>query len=195
MGSASATLAIAAAVAAVGCRTGSAAAPATVAPATVAPAAVAPAGQPAALDDVTWLAGSWLGDGGGAERAGERWAVDAGRLVGLGYTYERSDCERVPHGTGGMGGSSCAPCPLEPAITEMLEIVERDGVLVYVATPRGQARTDFVITEVGPTHLVAENPAHDFPTRIEYRLDSAAGALHVVASSPSRRLELHLRGR
>jgi hypothetical protein len=193
MCSTSTSLAIAAVVVAMGCRPGSAAAPPpVVAPAAVPPAA-APAPPPAALDDVAWLAGTWLADG--AERGGERWSVDAGRLVGLGFTYERSDCERVAHGSGGMGGSSCSPCPLEPAITEVLEIVEREGVLVYVATPRGQVRTDFVITEVGPTHLVAENPAHDFPTRIEYRLDPAAGALHVVASSPSRRLELHLRGR
>ena len=44
-----------------------------------------------------------------------------------------------------------------------------DGSLVYVARPSGQAQAEFRLVEHAPGQLVFENPAHDFPTRIEYR--------------------------
>ena len=43
------------------------------------------------------------------------------------------------------------------------------GELVFVAQPQGQAATEFRVAEHAPGVLAFENPAHDFPTRIEYR--------------------------
>lgn len=52
---------------------------------------------------------------------------------------------------------------------ELLRIVVRDGGLVYIADPSGQARTEFPATEVSEDILTFENPAHDFPKKIQYR--------------------------
>ena len=51
-------------------------------------------------------------------------------------------------------------------------LVLRGGAngLEYVAKPSGQAETIFTATRVARHEAVFENPAHDFPTRITYRL-------------------------
>lgn len=64
---------------------------------------------------------------------------------------------------------------------EYLRIVEREGGLVYAAQPGGAPKTDFVLTEFGPTEAggkraVFDNPRHDYPKRIVYEL-SADGKL------------------
>lgn len=43
------------------------------------------------------------------------------------------------------------------------------GELVFIAQPQGQAMTEFRVAEHAPGVLAFENPAHDFPTRVEYR--------------------------
>ncbi len=59
---------------------------------------------------------------------------------------------------------------------EYLRIVERDGGLVYIAQPGGAAPTEFVLTDLGATAAVFENPRHDSPQCIAYEL-SAEGFL------------------
>ena len=64
---------------------------------------------------------------------------------------------------------------------EYLRIVEREGGLVYAAQPGGAPKTEFVLTEFGPTEAggrraVFDNPRHDYPKRIVYEL-SADGKL------------------
>jgi len=58
------------------------------------------------------------------------------------------------------------------AAFEFLRVVERDGGLVYVAQPGGAPATEFVLTELGTTRAVFENPRHDFPQRIVYELSA-----------------------
>ena len=59
----------------------------------------------------------------------------------------------------------------DKAAFEYLRIQEdREGV-VYYASPGGKPPTPFRLTEVDESHAVFENPEHDFPKRIEYRLD------------------------
>ena len=57
--------------------------------------------------------------------------------------------------------------------SEYLRIDTRDGTdsLQYTAMPSGQSLTVFTASLVEPRHVVFENPAHDFPQRIIYRLD------------------------
>ena len=43
------------------------------------------------------------------------------------------------------------------------------GEMVFIAQPSGQAPTEFRVTEHAPGLLAFENPAHDFPSRVEYR--------------------------
>lgn len=56
-----------------------------------------------------------------------------------------------------------------PAFWEQLRIEAVDGVLTYVATPKGQATTAFALAELGPHTVTFANPEHDFPQRITYR--------------------------
>jgi hypothetical protein len=58
---------------------------------------------------------------------------------------------------------------------EFLRIAERDGGLVYIAQPGGAAPTEFVLTELGGTRAVFENPRHDYPKRIVYALSAEGG--------------------
>lgn len=87
-----------------------------------------------------------------------------------------------------QGEGGCPPGYVE---TEKLSILERGGALLYVASPIRQARTEFTITTLGADHFVAENPAHDFPTRIEYH--HVGDGLRVVVSGPDRRFEVAFR--
>ncbi len=52
---------------------------------------------------------------------------------------------------------------------EYLRIEWQGGVASYVAQPQGQPPVRFVQTAGGPDWAKFENPAHDFPKRVEYR--------------------------
>ncbi len=54
---------------------------------------------------------------------------------------------------------------------EMIVLREQGHQLAYVAHPSGQVPATFLSTRVTATELVFENPAHDFPQQIGYRLD------------------------
>lgn len=131
------------------------------------------------LEDIAWLLGTW--ESRDDEPAGERWVRSAHGFVGSGYVIPPGECS---------DDAAEAPCAAEPVETESLELIERDGGLIYIATPRSQARTEFAVTELDAAHLVAENPEHDFPSRIEYRRTPIG--LHVIVSSSERSFTLDL---
>lgn len=115
----------------------------------------APEGSPAATLD--WMIGTWVSEDEGRVTA-ERWCVgEGGALLGDSRTVADG---RVVH-------------------TETLRIEGRGESLVYVASPSGQATTEFVgAARCGSDVLTGncarsceatfENPAHDFPTSITY---------------------------
>jgi len=119
----------------------------------------------AAIGDVAWLAGAWVGTrgDGGTTSIEERWSPPLGGAM---LAVSRSV----------RGGKM--------TMFEYLRIVERDGGLVYLAQPGGAKATEFVLTELvtgkgtetGGTRAVFENPRHDYPNRIVYEL-SAEGSL------------------
>jgi hypothetical protein len=101
---------------------------------------------PASVEDLAWLAGSW-GFEDGARRYEEHWTgPDGGTMLGMSRTV--------------AGGRTVAH--------EFLRIDERDGRLVYTASPSGQRTASFTSTEVSGDRVVFENPEHDFPTRVIY---------------------------
>jgi hypothetical protein len=102
----------------------------------------------AALADLAWLTGNWSGRNGASELE-ERWTKPAGGAM-LAVSRTIKDSKMVGF--------------------EFLRIVERDGGLVYIAQPGGRPPTDFVATEVASRRVSFENPSHDFPKRIEYKL-------------------------
>lgn len=55
---------------------------------------------------------------------------------------------------------------------EFLRIEQRDSKLIYIAQPAGASKpTEFASTRVSATEVVFENPAHDDPKKISYRVD------------------------
>jgi hypothetical protein len=115
-----------------------------------------PAPAKAAMDDLAWLTGAWVGSrgAGGATSIEERWSPPlGGAMLGVSRT--------VSHG--------------KMSAFEYLRIVERDGGLVYIAQPGGAAPTEFVLTELSTTRAVFDNPRHDYPKRIVYELSAEGG--------------------
>ncbi len=103
-----------------------------------------------------WLAGAWVGSRGegAATTFEERWSPPlGGSMLAVSRTVSR----------GKMVGF------------EFLRVVERDGGLVYIAQPGGKTPTEFVLSELGPTRAVFENPRHDYPKRIVYELSADGG--------------------
>lgn len=115
----------------------------------------------AAIADLAWIAGAWVGTRSSGSSIEERWSPPlGGAMLAVSRTVNTS---------GRM------------AAFEYLRIVERDGGLVYAAQPGGAPKTEFVLTEFGPTQAgghraVFDNPRHDYPKRIVYEL-SADGTL------------------
>ncbi len=115
----------------------------------------------AAIADVAWIAGAWVGTRSSASSMEERWSPPlGGAMLAVSRTVNTS-------------GKMVA--------FEYLRIVEREGGLVYAAQPGGAPKTEFVLTEVGATgaggkRAVFDNPRHDYPKRIVYEL-SADGKL------------------
>ena len=99
------------------------------------------------LDDLQWLAGHWTGTDGGVEME-ELWTVPKGGMM-LGIHRDVASSR--------------------PAFFEYLRIEEREHAVVYIASPRGQGATEFVLTLINEQTAVFENPDHDFPRKITYR--------------------------
>ena len=107
----------------------------------------------ASIEDISWLAGNWVG-GGGTSAIEERWSpARGGSILGVSRTIRR---ERM-------------------SAFEYLRIIEREGGLVYIAQPGGRPATEFVLTEIGEHRAVFENPRHSSPQRIVYELLEEGG--------------------
>jgi hypothetical protein len=55
---------------------------------------------------------------------------------------------------------------------EFMQIRAQEGKVVYIAKPSGQPEATFTATTIGPREAIFENPAHDFPQRVIYRLQA-----------------------
>ncbi len=103
----------------------------------------------ASISDLAWLSGCWAAidqDTG----SGEQWMPPAGGTM-LGMSRTVSDGETVAF--------------------EFIRIVSTgDGGLVFIASPSGQNTTGFALVSVTDHEVIFENPDHDFPQRIIYRL-------------------------
>ena len=106
--------------------------------------------------DLAWMAGCWQSLA-GEPGSGEHWSPPAGgTLIGSGRTIK--DSKTVAH--------------------EFLVIKETDdGGLVYVAAPAAQTGTVFFLSLLREKEVIFENPQHDFPQRIMYRLHESGKLL------------------
>ena len=58
---------------------------------------------------------------------------------------------------------------------------DEQGGIQYVAKPSGQPEASFKLVKSGPKEVVFENPTHDFPQKISYRLEPDGSLLAELA--------------
>jgi hypothetical protein len=127
-----------------------------------APAQAAPKASALALEDVAWLAGHWREQAEGAVTE-ELWMPPRGGVM-LGLNR-------------GLQGE-------RKASFEYLRLETDAQGVVYQASPGGAAPTPFRLTAADASHAVFENPAHDFPKRIEYRLAGDVLTASIAGDQP-----------
>jgi hypothetical protein len=129
------------------------------------------ASYPGPLHDLDWLAGCWRG-GEGNVLIEETWtepAVD--RMLATGRTLDVATGRTIAF--------------------EFLRIEARGDRLVYIALPRGRGETAFPATVMEKQRLRFENPEHDDPKVIEYRLDADGTLVTRVEGSRVEEIRLH----
>jgi hypothetical protein len=124
---------------------------------------------PPTVSDVSWMAGCWT-------------IALPGRTVTEFW---------LPPAGGTMIGVSRTVVKEKTAEYEFLLLRTGAGGLEYVATPSRQAQTIFKATKVASGEAVFENPAHDFPTRITYRLtgDALAATIDGMMNGKPRAID------
>ncbi|HKG95450.1 MAG TPA: DUF6265 family protein [Gemmatimonadaceae bacterium] len=141
-----------------------------------APAAARAQGA-ARADSLGWLAGCWQLSV-GTRVVDEQWmAPRGGEMLGMSRTVAAGATREY----------------------EFLRIYARGDTLIYAARPSGQPPAEFRATTVSAREVAFENPQHDFPQRVGYRLqppdslvayiEGTAGGKRRVVSYPYRRVE------
>lgn len=104
---------------------------------------------PASISDLAWLSGCWAANN-QEVGSGEQWMAPAG---------------------GTMFGMNRTVRDTKTVAFEFIRIVEQgDGDLVFIASPSGQSTASFSLVSLNEREVIFENPDHDFPQRIIYRL-------------------------
>jgi len=101
------------------------------------------------VDSLAWLAGCWQADKGDAG-SGEHWLAPAGgTMFGVSRTVKNGKTVQF----------------------EFMQLrTNANGKLVFIALPSGQKETTFVATAASADSVTFENPQHDFPQKVSYRL-------------------------
>ncbi len=102
------------------------------------------------VNDLGWLKGCWRASGNGRE-INEHWmAPGGGTMLGMSRTVVNGRAVEF----------------------EFIQLRQGDGGEVYFdAKPSGQEPASFKLTRGGRREAVFENPEHDFPQKIVYRLE------------------------
>ena len=126
------------------------------------------AASPAAtVDDLGWLAGDWVSEADGRWTE-ESWAAPRGGMM--------IGCSRAGRGD----------------VLREFEFIrvarEDDGALAYVAMPQGRAPVAFALVRHDAASATFENPAQDYPQRIEYarRGDTLTATISKIDGSKAR---------
>ena len=102
------------------------------------------------INDLSWLTGCWEANIRGRE-VNEQWMKPGGGIMlGMARTVSQ-----------GKAG--------EFEFTQIRE--DKDGAIYYVAKPYAQSEASFKLVKLQNNEAVFENPQHDFPQRIIYRLE------------------------
>lgn len=104
------------------------------------------------LDDLAWIAGSWMERKDGTDTE-EHWLpAKGGMLIAVNRTVK----------------------PGKATTFEYLRIELADGKPVYLTSPDGRPAEEFKSVEQSANRIVFENPAIEFPRRILYWRDGDA---------------------
>lgn len=127
--------------------------------------------KPASIDQLSWMSGCWASDGAEAG-SGEQWMRPAGgEMLGMSRFVR--------------GGKAVA--------FEFTRIFENEtGSLTFFAAPSGQASHTFDLAILSASEVVFEDPEHDFPQRILYRLvepDRMLGRIEGVSKGEQRAVD------
>jgi hypothetical protein len=128
---------------------------------------------PRLIDRVAWLQGCWQTTTPG-RTVEEIWiAPKGGSMIGISRTIQ--------------GDALTAH--------EMILLRDQGGRLAYEAHPSGQPPATFLSTTIGTSEIVFENPKHDFPQQIGYRLNGDALLAWIAGTKngKSRRVEFPYR--
>lgn len=124
---------------------------------------------------------AWAGASDCASLSAARWLLGDWVAGGEKSVYHESWAELGPQTFEGTG-SEHAMLDGKAIGTESLRLVEMTGRVFYIAkVAHNELPVAFRLTECGADRLVFENPAHDFPRRLEYRLETS-GTLAVGVS-------------
>ena len=130
--------------------------------------------ESASVEDLAWLAGCWASVGAEAG-SGEQWMEPAGgTLLGVNRTVKGS--KTVAH--------------------EFMQIREAEsGEIEFISNPSGQSEAAFSLVGLSESEVVFENPDHDFPQRIIYRLkgDNLEGRIEGKVKGELRVVDFPLR--
>ena len=122
-----------------------------------------------------WLAGCWASVA-GELGTGEVWTTPAGGTM-LGLSRTVRDGKTIEY--------------------EFMQIREiAPGQLAFVAHPSGQQQAAFPLVRSGPGELVFEDPAHDFPQRVIYRLvepDQLHARIEGKLNGEARGVDFHMK--
>lgn len=125
--------------------------------------------RPTALDSLSWLAGCWEGRYANGRTVSEQWMKPLGGLM-MGMSRTVKDGKVVE--------------------SEVVRLkLSDDGSVHYVAQPSGQTEASFRLVKCEGDSAVFENPGHDFPQRIVYRLvtpDSLSARIEGVVVGKSK---------
>jgi hypothetical protein len=127
------------------------------------------------LADLKWLTGCWSSDTDGRQ-AREQWMASAGgTMLGMSHTV--------------LNGKTSA--------FEFMRIVqEESGEIYFIATPSGQSETRFKLVRSGERDMMFENPEHDFPHRVIYRLEpdgSLVGRIEGMTKGRAKAIDFPLK--
>lgn len=100
------------------------------------------------IDQMGWLAGCWTGTRPGREVLEYWMPPSGGSMLGMGRTVK--DERTVDF--------------------EFMRIHEEGGKLRFTSKPSGQAEDSFDARDLSKQSVIFENPTHDFPQRIIYRM-------------------------
>lgn len=118
------------------------------------PRSAAPRGQDGpSLSDLDWMAGTWAAVVDGVTME-EHWMSPKGGLM--------------------VGMHRDVPPDGVRATFEYLRIEVREAGIFYVASPGGEGATPFRLTTCEEGLARFENPEHDFPQAIQYKLEGEA---------------------